>query len=206
MQSGVQNPSEPNPVPEAAPAAPVPAAAPTAAKPVAKPAAKQVAVKKAAAKKVATQKTTQKTTRKAPVEKAVTAKSAKPAKAVKPVTPAAKVAKTVVPSKAPKVVKAVKTAKLTKSVKASKPVVTAEVPRLAKVKLVRDSFTMPGDDYALLAALKQRALKAAHPAKKSEVLRAGLRVLAGLTDAALLAALKAVPSIKTGRPKGKKPE
>lgn len=202
MQSGVQNPSEPNPVPEAAPAAPVPAAAPTAAKPVAKPAAKQVAVKKAAAKKVATQKTT----RKAPVEKAVTAKSAKPAKAVKPVTPAAKVAKTVVPSKAPKVVKAVKTAKLTKSVKASKPVVTAEVPRLAKVKLVRDSFTMPGDDYALLAALKQRALKAAHPAKKSEVLRAGLRVLAGLTDAALLAALKAVPSIKTGRPKGKKPE
>ena len=70
-----------------------------------------------------------------------------------------------------------------------------------KHKPVRDSFTMPPDDYALIAQIKQRALNLAHPAKKSELLRAGLRVLAGLGDTALLAALTAVPPLKTGRPK-----
>lgn len=73
-----------------------------------------------------------------------------------------------------------------------------------KVKLVRDSFTIPAPEYEVLGTLKQRALKKAHPAKKSELLRAGIRLLASLDDAALLAALQAVPSIKTGRPKGKK--
>jgi hypothetical protein len=73
-----------------------------------------------------------------------------------------------------------------------------------KVKLVRDSFTIPAPEYEVLGTLKQRALKGAHPAKKSELLRAGIRLLASLDDAALLAALQAVPSIKTGRPKGKK--
>lgn len=73
-----------------------------------------------------------------------------------------------------------------------------------KVKLVRDSFTIPAPEYEVLGTLKQRALKNAHPAKKSELLRAGIRLLASLDDAALLAALQAVPSIKTGRPKGKK--
>jgi hypothetical protein len=34
------------------------------------------------------------------------------------------------------------------------------------------------------------------------MLRAGIMALAGLSDAALLAALAAVPAIKTGRPKG----
>jgi len=56
------------------------------------------------------------------------------------------------------------------------------------------------------AALKQRALKAAYPAKKSELLRAGIRLLAALPDKELLAALQATPAIKTGRPKGKKGE
>jgi hypothetical protein len=37
-----------------------------------------------------------------------------------------------------------------------------------------------------------------------EVLRAGLKLLAAMTDAQLLAVLTAVPSIKTGRLKGKK--
>ena len=51
------------------------------------------------------------------------------------------------------------------------------------------------------AQLKQRAATLAQPVKKSELLRAGLKVLAGLSDAALRSALQAVPSIKTGRPK-----
>ena len=42
--------------------------------------------------------------------------------------------------------------------------------------------------------------KAGAPAKKSELLRAGLKLLAALPDAGFLAAVKAVPTLKTGRP------
>ncbi len=77
-------------------------------------------------------------------------------------------------------------------------------PKPAKVKLVRDSFTMPSDEYAVLAIIKQRALAKAHPVKKSELLRAGVKLLEGLSDAELLRTLKGVPTIKTGRPKTKK--
>jgi hypothetical protein len=70
-------------------------------------------------------------------------------------------------------------------------------------KLVRDSFTIPKREYAVLAQLKARAVSLAHPAKKSEMLRAGLKLLQGLPDGGLLAALRAVPALKTGRPKGK---
>ena len=70
-----------------------------------------------------------------------------------------------------------------------------------KPKLVRDSFTIPKDEFDVLVELKQRAQKLAHAAKKSEILRAGVRLLAAQGNAAFLAALTAVPSIKTGRPK-----
>jgi hypothetical protein len=72
-------------------------------------------------------------------------------------------------------------------------------------KLVRDSFTMPASEYALIGQLKHRAVALARPAKKSELLRAGLKLLAATGDAALLAALQATPTIKTGRPKAGKP-
>lgn len=70
-----------------------------------------------------------------------------------------------------------------------------------KPKLVRGSYTIPKDEYAALGALKQRCAKLTRPVKKSELLRAGIKLLAGLDGAALLAALKAVPAVKTGRPK-----
>jgi hypothetical protein len=69
-----------------------------------------------------------------------------------------------------------------------------------KQKLVRDSFTIPRDEYAELANLKQRAAKLGRLCKKSELLRAGLKALVSMSDANLLDALKAVPSLKTGRP------
>lgn len=69
-----------------------------------------------------------------------------------------------------------------------------------KPKLVRDSFTIPKDEYAVIDSLKDRAIGLSHPVKKSELLRAGLKLLAGLSDAALRTALQSVPSIKTGRP------
>ena len=88
-----------------------------------------------------------------------------------------------------------------KPVATRKAVAPAKPVKVKKPKLVRDSFTIPKDEYTALAELKQRCVKLAQPAKKSELLRAGIKALAALSDKALLAALKAVPSIKTGRPK-----
>lgn len=76
----------------------------------------------------------------------------------------------------------------------------AKADKAKKPKLVRDSFTIPKAEYAVLDALKERAAKAGAPSKKSELLRAGIKALAGMPDAAFLAAVGAVPAIKTGRP------
>ena len=136
--------------------------------------------------------------------------AAEPVKAAKPTNPvtapkapkaskAAKPAKKAAAEKAPasKPTAATKPAKAVAAVKPSK----ATEPKGKKPKLVRDSFTIPTDEYAVLDTLKDRATALAHPVKKSELLRAGLKVLAGLSDSALRSALQAVPSIKTGRPK-----
>lgn len=48
---------------------------------------------------------------------------------------------------------------------------------------------MPRREFDRLRALKQRARALGRPAKKSELLRAGLQCLAHADDAALLAAL-----------------
>lgn len=112
-----------------------------------------------------------------PAEKAAPKKAAKPA-AKSAAKPAAKAVKA---PKAP-----------------AKTVTKPEKPR--KPKLVRDSFTIPKTEYTVLDDLKQRATQLGHAAKKSEVLRAGIKALAALSDTALLAALKDVPAIKTGRP------
>ena len=69
-----------------------------------------------------------------------------------------------------------------------------------KVKLVRDCFTIPKPEYLMLDNLKLRAADLKHPVKKSELLRAGIKALAAMTDSNLLTALKAVPMLKTGRP------
>ncbi|MGE4240412.1 hypothetical protein [Ramlibacter sp.] len=66
--------------------------------------------------------------------------------------------------------------------------------------MVRDSFTIPKAEFAVLQALKDRAAGLGRPAKKSEVLRAGVSALAAMSDAAFLASMGAVPAIKTGRP------
>ena len=74
----------------------------------------------------------------------------------------------------------------------------ADKPR--KPKLVRDSFTIPKDEYGVLDDLKQRAARLGRPSKKSELLRAGVKALAAMPDAAFLASVGAVPAVKTGRP------
>ncbi len=69
-----------------------------------------------------------------------------------------------------------------------------------KIKLVRDSFCMPKDEYALIDALKVRALTLGKAVKKSELLRAGILALNATNDQGLLAAIDSVESLKTGRP------
>lgn len=145
--------------------------APAPAKSAAAPAKKPV---RKAAKKIGTAKPVAKK----PVQKAVGQTAAKTAhkSATKPATK---------PSPKPKA----------KPVQQSTPDL-----KLKKPKLVRDSFTFPKDEYQAIAGLKQKALGLKHSAKKSEILRAGLMLLNGLSDKAFLSALSKVPALKTGRP------
>lgn len=89
---------------------------------------------------------------------------------------------------------------------AVKPVVKAAAKAVAKPakvkkpKIVRDSFTMPKAEFAVIDALKARATQLKTAAKKTELLRAGIKALAAMSDSAFLAAIAAVPSLKTGRP------
>jgi len=77
----------------------------------------------------------------------------------------------------------------------------ADKPAKAKkARLVRDSFTMPEGEYALIAALKKRCLHAGVAAKKSEILRAAIANLAKLGDTSVVAAVRRLETIKTGRP------
>ncbi len=149
-------------------------------------------------RKPATRQATARAKRSSPASKTSTAarkavQSGAPAKAPaakKRAIAAAKPAAQALPkTKAPEV----NPAKVEKIEKAEKP---------KKPKLVRDSYTIPKAEYQAMDALKQRATALGQPPKKSEMLRAGIMVLSGLSDAALLAALAAVPAIKTGRPKG----
>ena len=84
--------------------------------------------------------------------------------------------------------------------KADKPAADTKADKAKKPKLVRDSFTIPKAEYTVLEDLKLRAGKLGRPAKKSEVLRAGVMALAAMGDAAFLAAVTGVPAVKTGRP------
>lgn len=70
-----------------------------------------------------------------------------------------------------------------------------------KDKAVRDKFTLPLSEYRKIAEIKATCLKAGLPVKKSEVLRAGLKILSAMDAAQLKRALAGVEKIKTGRTK-----
>lgn len=141
-----------------------------------KPAARAAAAKKPAVKKTAVKQ--------AAVKKPVAKKSS--AAAPTKVTTKTAAKKAPAPSAVTKAVQTVKPAKL------------------KKPKLVRDSFTIPKDEYVVIESLKTRAGKLGQAVKKSELLRAGVKALAAMSDIQFKAALSNVPTIKTGRPKGSK--
>ncbi|MEW6373277.1 MAG: hypothetical protein AB1584_20340, partial [Pseudomonadota bacterium] len=70
----------------------------------------------------------------------------------------------------------------------------------ARPALVRDSFTMPEQEYAVLAKVKQACLKAGFEVKKSELLRIGVALIGRLDMATLRQVLDGLPQLKTGRP------
>lgn len=103
----------------------------------------------------------------------------------------------------PKALKSVKPATTrTSSKTAVKPTVKAlaKPAKEKKIKVVRDSFTIPKTELLQVGEMKKRALTLGVAVKKSELIRAGLSALASLNDAAFKKALASVPTIKTGRP------
>lgn len=133
-----------------------------------------------------TAKSTRRTASSAPRKAAPARKSAPNTKSVKP-----PVAQSAAPLSAP--VKPATTKGMTTKTdkKRDKP---------EKVKVVRDSFTIPKTEYTQISELKKRAIAGGVEVKKSELIRAGLLLLSSQTDAGLRKALHAVPTLKTGRP------
>ncbi|MEC4722119.1 hypothetical protein RY831_23410 [Noviherbaspirillum sp. CPCC 100848] len=70
-----------------------------------------------------------------------------------------------------------------------------------KPKLVRDSFTMPEAEYAVLGQVKKDFLKAGFEVKKSELLRVGVALIRQLDTTKLKEVLDTLPALKSGRPK-----
>lgn len=150
-----------------------PAAKPAVRKPAAKPAARPAvkAAPKAAVPVV-----------KVPVAKAPAAAPVKAAAAPAPKKPAAAPLKPIQ-----------KPVALTKAEKkAAKP---------KKIKQVRDSFTMPENEYAVLAQVKKSCLKAGVEIKKSDLLRIGVSLIKNLKIAELKDILNGLTPLKVGRPK-----
>jgi hypothetical protein len=76
-----------------------------------------------------------------------------------------------------------------------------KITQVEKLKVVRDSFTMPQTDYELITTLKKRSLESGIQATKSEILRAGLLALNQMTEVEFVSKIETVEKIKTGRPK-----
>lgn len=69
-----------------------------------------------------------------------------------------------------------------------------------KVKVVRDSFSFPRQDYQKITELKKACLAEGLHVKKGEILRAGLHLLSQLSIEELKLAVARVEKVKTGRP------
>lgn len=195
------------PLPKAAPAK----AAPAKGAPVKEPARPAL---KAAPKTPA--KAAPKPAAKAAAKPAVKAKPAAAKKAASPApkAPAKAAAKTAVKTAAkaaPKAAKPVGKAAARAARKPAQKPAAKDAPKAAqaalerdktrKPKLVRDSFTMPEEEYAVLALVKKACLKAGFEIKKSELLRVGVALISQIDMATLRSVLASLPQLKTGRPK-----
>ncbi len=71
------------------------------------------------------------------------------------------------------------------------------------IQVIRDAFTMPAEDHRLFAEIQQKCLAQGISITKSEIVRAGLKYIAGLPATDLAAIVKTVPKLKIGRPADK---
>lgn len=77
-------------------------------------------------------------------------------------------------------------------------------PRVKKQKLVRDSFTMPEQEYAALGEMKKACLRDGVDVKKSELLRIAVSLLRKMDVPQLQQALAELTPVKAGRPSKQK--
>jgi hypothetical protein len=134
--------------------------------------------------------------------------AAKPAakQAAKKAAPAKKAAAKKAAKKAPVKQAPAKKATPVKQVKqtgepAGRALKQAAKEKTKKVKLVRDSFTMPEGEYQVLGDTKKAFLKIGISVKKSELLRAGVALIKSMEIARLKTVIDGLPPIKAGRPK-----
>lgn len=133
--------------------------------------------------------------------KAPKATAAAPAATQKVATPAAAAAPAVSAAPAAPAAPAKPAAKKADPAKAKPETRSEPEAKARKPKLVRDSFTMPEAEYAVLGEIKKTCLKAGIEVKKSELLRAGVALLKRLDTAGVREVLASLPSLKAGRPK-----
>jgi hypothetical protein len=127
---------------------------------------------------------------KSPASKSVPQKRPNPVKK----TPAPKPAVT----RKPAAPAASKTAAAKKS--SALPVAIAK-PAKIKLKLVRDSFTLPEADHELIKKCKKAAITSGRETKKSEVVRAAIQSFSQLSLGEQLAIYNGLQPIAVGRPK-----
>lgn len=72
-------------------------------------------------------------------------------------------------------------------------------PKEPKEKVIRDAFTFPPGDHALFVVIQKKAFEAGIQINKSEVVRAGLHLLEGMSNKDLAQALGKIEKLKTGR-------
>jgi hypothetical protein len=132
-----------------------------------------------------------------PSKTAASPKASKPApSSSKTAKPQAKPAKPVTQPAVKASVKPVSSTAKTEPAKST----PAKPVKEKKVKVVRDSFTLPKTEFLQITDMKKRAMALGIEVKKSELIRAGLQALSSMADAAFKKALGNVPTIKTGRP------
>jgi hypothetical protein len=73
-------------------------------------------------------------------------------------------------------------------------------PTPQRDKVVRDGFSMPVSDYALIGEIQAAMLALGVSVTKSEVVRAGLHALKQLNGNELVALFGSLEKVKTGRP------
>jgi hypothetical protein len=79
----------------------------------------------------------------------------------------------------------------------------AAAPAAAAAKVVRDSFSMPEDEYETIGKAQKRLIKKELVANKSQVVRMAFALLNRVDDKELVRLFEALPEVRAGRRPGK---